>query len=155
MNLKKFCFPCIAKGFAQGFVEGLEIGLVIGAAMIALPEAAAAIAIGGAAVGIYGILQEHLGWHLFPWEKDSIPFDQRTPEQQNRSLGRLGGQFVGAAVAGEAVKASKERRRVGSSGTPTAGSGTPMAPSPGNRTARLAPQPPFRIPQRQSQERPR
>ena len=105
LNLKKFCFPCIAKGFAQGFVEGLEIGLVIGDAMIALPEAAAAIAIGGAAVGIYGILQEHLGWHLFPWEKDSIPFDQRTPEQQNRSLGRLGGQFVGAAVAGAAVKA--------------------------------------------------
>jgi RHS repeat-associated protein len=116
LNLKAFCPLCIVKGFVQGFAQGFVIGAAVTAAVITFPAWGTAIAVGGAVVGSYAILQEHLGWHLFPWEKKSIPYDQMTSEQQNESLGRLGGQFAGAPVGGAAAKGLMVPEGVGPTG---------------------------------------
>ena len=151
LNLKEFSLSCIAKGFAEGLVQGLKTGLIFGAAIFFLPEeAAAAISIGGAAVADYSILQEHLGWHLFPWEEHSIPFDQKTPCEQNRSLGGLLGQLRGARAAGRAVKAFK-----GAKAPPPAGTGgqklLPPGPTEGQKLLPPGPEP---TPQEQAEALP-
>jgi hypothetical protein len=68
--------------------------------MVAFPAAASAIAVGAAAIGTVAMCDEHFGLNLMPWERDNVPFSEMSPEQQNRSIGALGGGLAGGLLAG-------------------------------------------------------
>jgi RHS repeat-associated protein len=109
LNIDHFCVPCIASAFASGFIGGLEMaaGFVVAAALF--PEAATALAVGGAVVGCYAILAEHLGWPMpagevldpSTWHMHSgKSFDAMTDAEKNASLGNLAGGTAGAVAGG-------------------------------------------------------
>lgn len=95
----------IAGAFGWGLVQGVGTTGVLIAAMAAFPAAVTGIAVTGSAAGIYFMLQEHLGWKFFPWEKGSRPFWELSPRSQNASFGSLWGNLVGSGLTAAAAQA--------------------------------------------------
>lgn len=109
LNIDHFCVSCFASAFASGFVTGAEIAVGFVAAAALFPEAAAALAVGGAVVGCYGILAEHLGWPMpagellspSTWHLHSgKSFDEMNDAEKSASLGNLAGGTAGAVAGG-------------------------------------------------------
>jgi RHS repeat-associated protein len=98
LNIDHFCVPCLAKAFGTGLLEGVTIGLL--AAELPVD------AVGLGVVGAYAMLAEHFGWP-FPGS-DGVPFDKRTNDQKNDSLGGLVGNLVGGILSGFGTKAPSE-----------------------------------------------
>ena len=104
LNLKQFSLSCALSAFGEGFKKGALIALGIEVAILLFPEIATAVLVAGSGVGIYSMLQEHLGWELFSWEKGSKSYFEMTPEEQNKSLFDLGGIMVGGLAVGKIVR---------------------------------------------------
>lgn len=108
LNLKELCLSCAIEAFAQGFLQGAVGAVAVAAAVLLLPEAVATVAIVGlSSVAIYSMLQEHLGWEVFPWEDGSQSYFEMTPAEQSASLGSLCGVFSGAGAASRAMIATR------------------------------------------------
>lgn len=88
----------IGKAFLSGFVDGALFTAAVVGAMFVLPGAAAAIAVGGAGLGIYSMCSEHFGW-----AEGSVPFSEMSAEQQNKSVGGLWGGLIGSLAVGGLV----------------------------------------------------
>jgi len=117
LNIDSFCIPCMASAFLGGVASALKGTLEVLGAMALAPVLAGPILIGGAALGCYSVLAEHLGWpmptgdalHPSTWHLKSGPsFDELSEEDKNKSLGNLVGQTMGAEAAGEGLGAFGE-----------------------------------------------
>jgi RHS repeat-associated protein len=117
LNLKDPNALDIGKAFVGGFFKGAVFTAGVVVAMAALPEMAAAIAVGASGYGIYSMCAEHFGLG------GNVPFSDMSAQQQNRSVGELGGSLVGGGLVGLAAKwlglpkaGARIRARIGRSG---------------------------------------
>ncbi|MGC4095105.1 MAG: hypothetical protein QM756_45735 [Polyangiaceae bacterium] len=100
---RDFCWACFKQGVGEAFFPGLLMGAGVAAALAVVGAiyAPAAVVI-GVGVGLhfaYQMLDTHFGW------SGGKPFEQMTPEEKSRALGRLVGGTAGAVVGGLAVGA--------------------------------------------------
>jgi RHS repeat-associated protein len=117
LNIDHFCVSCFANAFASGFVSGAEMALGFAVVAAIVPEAAAVLAVGGAVVGCYAILAEHLGWPMpagdvlspSTWHMQSgKPFDEMSDDEKSASLGNLAGGTAGAIAGGALAEGTIE-----------------------------------------------
>lgn len=139
LNIDHFCVSCFAGAFASGFVSGAEMALGIAVVAALVPEAAAALAIGGAVVGCYSILAEHLGWPMpagevlspSTWHLHSgKSFDEMSDAEKSASLGNLAGGTAGAVAGGALAEGAIEEPGVPPEEGPVGEEEGPTEPEP-------------------------
>lgn len=96
---KDFCFSCFLEGAGEAFLPGVVLGAAFaaGLALVAAVVSAPVALVVGVAVGCYfayEMLDQHFGW------SGGTPFEELSPEEKSRSMGRLFGGTVGAIVGG-------------------------------------------------------
>jgi RHS repeat-associated protein len=95
---KGFCLDCFIDGFGDAFVPGLLMGagaaLLLGAIAVVSAPVAAVIGVAAGCYFAYQMLDQHFGW------SGGKPFDQLSPKDKSRAMGRLAGGTVGALMGG-------------------------------------------------------